>query len=159
VIELSAFRRPAEDILSRSIRFTLGGVDYVLPVRSIAANRDWKTHLDDSTSALLSSLDAAGDDLATVYGALSSQVDVLIDLLIEYAPTLLPTRDEIEQIEPDATSDVLDALREVWRAANPLVAISLDAMTPLEEPTPTSSPPTSGRRKSTAGSRTTSKVD
>lgn len=160
MIELSAFRRPAEDILSRSIRFTIGDVEYVVPVRSIAANREWKTRLDDSTAGLLSALEGAGDDLGVVYGALASQIDVLIDLLISYAPTLIPSRDEIEAIEPDATMDVLAACREVWRAANPLVAVGIDLLT-ASEPTPDapSSPPTSGRRKSTAGSRTTSKDD
>lgn len=153
MIELSALRRPAEDILGRSIRFTIGGVDYVLPVRSIRANREWKARLDASTVGLLSALEDSGDDLSSIYAALAQQGDVLIDLLIDYAPDgALPTREEIEDLEPDATMDVLHAVSEVWRAASPLVALSLDAMAAtVPIPDETSSPPTSGPRKSTGG--------
>ncbi len=159
MIELSVLRsRSAEDVLSRSVRVTIGGQEYVLPVRSMRANREWKQRLDATTSGLLSALEASEDDLSAIYAALAAQADDLIDLLVSYAPDVLPSRDEIEDIEPDASMDVLAAVREVWRAANPLVAMSLEAMAGIQ-PTPDSpfSPPSSGRPRSTAGPRRSSR--
>jgi hypothetical protein len=127
VIELGVLTRPAEDVLSRVVRITLGGTEYQLPVRSIRANRDWKERLDSTTTGLLTALDVSEDDLAAIYAALASQTDSLIDLLLSYDNSgVLPTRDELEAIEPDVSLDVLAAVREVWRAANPLVAKSLE---------------------------------
>jgi hypothetical protein len=153
VIELGVLTRPAEDVLSRVVRITLGGTEYQLPVRSIRANRDWKERLDSTTTGLLTALDVSEDDLAAIYAALASQTDSLIDLLLSYDNSgVLPTRDELEAIEPDVSLDVLAAVREVWRAANPLVAKSLELISSLAT-APDSSPPSSGPPRRTAGAR------
>lgn len=135
--------RPAGDILSRVVRFSLGGTEYVLPVRSIKANREWKATLDERTTGLLSGLEASGNDLSAIFGLLAAQIDDLIDMLLAYDTTdVLPTKDAIESIEPDASLDVLQAVREVWRAANPLVDTTMQSL--METiPEPDSSPPTS----------------
>lgn len=143
--------RPAGDILSRVVRVTLGGQEYALPVRSIRANREWKQQLDAEIAGLINGLDAAGDDYAAILGMLAGQTDALLTMLLSYDESgVLPTREAIEELEPDASVDVLNAVREVWRAANPLVAMTVERVTSLTTPSPPTSsppPPTAGRRK------------
>lgn len=146
------FDRPAGDILGRVVRVTLGGRVYEMPVRSIRANREWRAALDERTASLLDGLKVKGNDVAGIYEALSSQLDDLIDMLLAYdTADALPTRDEIEALEPDASLDVLAAVREVWRAANPLVATALARVatpdTGSSPPTSTSAPPTASARR------------
>lgn len=152
MLDVIAPTRPAEDVLSRVVRVTLGGKTYELPVRSIRANREWKASLDARFAALVAGLDAVEDRVA-LFEMLSHQVDDLIELLIAYDTAgILPTRDEIEAIEPDVSIELVAAVREVWRAANPLVATGIGRLTPTEASSPpTSSPPvsiTGPRRKS-----------
>jgi hypothetical protein len=156
VFDLTA-GRPAGDILSRTVRVRLGGSEYELPVRSIKANRDWRAALNAGTASLVSGLADSGDDFGAIYAALASQMDTLIDLLLSYdTSSILPTKDEIEAIEPDCSLDIVAAVREVWRAANPLVVTSLTAM---ETPASASSEPTSSPPTSTAGRRRKSKTN
>lgn len=144
--------RPAGDVLSRVVRVVIGGTEYVLPVRSIKANREWREALNAGTAGLLSGLTAADDDVGAIYAALAGQMDTLIDLLLGYDTSgVLPTKDQIEAIEPDCSLDIVYAVKEVWRAANPLVVTSLAAMETTDSGSsePTSSPPapTAGSRK------------
>lgn len=152
-------KRPAEDLIGRVVRVTLGGQTYELPVRSIRANREWKAGLDARLSAVLSrieSSDAADDARAALVAALSSQLDDLIEMLIAYDTSgVLPTREAIEDIEPDATLDIVRAVREVMRAASPLVVTALDRVTATQSSP--SSPPTSSRPVSITGPRRKSK--
>jgi hypothetical protein len=158
VFSESTTARPAGDVLSRVVRVTLGGQTYELPVRSIKANREWKAALDQQTQAFLSGLEGSGDDVSTIFGLLSGQADTLIDLLLSYDTAgVLPTREAIENIEPDASQDIVAACREVWRAASPLVVTSmtsfLAAITESDSSPPTSTPApptaTTRQRKST----------
>jgi hypothetical protein len=144
---IDAPRRSAEDILSRTVRVSLGGIEYPLRVRSIAANREWRQSLDLATRSFLA--DADEDDLAGLYDRLAAHADVLLDALLAYdTEGILPTAAEIEAIEPDATLDIVFAIREVWAAANPLLGISSQSspasmlMSPFFPPS--SSPPPSG---------------
>lgn len=149
--------RPADQIVSRTVRITLGGTPYELPVRSIRANREWKERLNAKTAALVTSLDSSGDDIAAVLGVLSTQIDDMIDLLVSYDTAgVLPSREEIEEIEPDPSGEIVAAVREVWRAANPLVATAIESA--ASTLTPPSSPPTSTRPVPMAGSRRKSKA-
>lgn len=157
MIDVFTATRPAGDILSRVVRVQLDGKSYELPVRSIKANREWKTNLNDRLAAMIGGLEASGDDYAALFGLIANQIDDLVDMLVSYDTSgILPSRDAILDIEPDASLDVLNAVREVWRAANPLVATTLAAIgTPIPESdvsSPlTSSPPvniTGRRRKS-----------
>jgi hypothetical protein len=152
--------RSAEDILSRVVRVTLGGQTYELPVRSIRANREWKANLEARLAMLvdrLTSADEADDARAALNDALASQVDDLIELLIAYDTAgVLPSREQIEEIEPDATMAIVMAVREVWRAANPLVATAIGRM--AETPTEPSSPPTSSPPVSITGPRKRSRT-
>lgn len=121
--------RSASDILGRVVRVTLGGQDYALPVRSIRANREWRASLDARTASLLGGLTEAGNDKADIFAVLAGQVDLLIDMLVSYDTSgVLPTREAIEDFEPDASVDVLTAVREVWAASSPLVATALAEM-------------------------------
>jgi hypothetical protein len=145
--------RPAGDILSRVVRFSLGGQTYELPVRSIKANREWKAALDQRTQAFLSGLESSGDDMASIFGLLAGQADTLIDLLLSYDTVgVLPTREAIEDIEPDASHDIVAACREVWRAASPLVVTSMTTLM-REIETSVSSPPTNTPQPPTATAR------
>lgn len=147
--------RPAGDILSRVVRVSLGGQTYELPVRSIKANREWKASLNARTASFIGGLEAAGEDSEAIYGQLAGQIDQLLDMLLSYDTAgVLPTRDEIESIEPDASQDIVAAVREVWRAANPLVATTMKMLTEVigtsvsSLATSTPRPPTAtGRRR------------
>ncbi len=150
-------RRSAGDILSRTVTVTLGGQEYSLLVRSIADNRAWRLALDEATVHLLDGLET--DELSAVYDLLSGQIEVMIDLLLSYdTEGVLPTREAIEAIEPDASIEVIDAVREVWLAANPLVAASLRLGTEAQAAIQSGalSPPTSGLPLSGAGRPDTS---
>jgi hypothetical protein len=158
MLDLLGNGRPAGDILSRTVRITLGGKEYSLPVRSIKANREWLAKVNGQTVALLKGLDTSGDDLGALMGLLGNQIDPLIDLLLAYdSEGVLPTRDEIESIEPDASLDVLEAVQGVWRAANPLVGTSITSMTTGEALGNVSSVPTSSPPRNGAGRRSRSK--
>lgn len=157
MLDVIAPSRSAEDILSRVVRVTLGGQTYELPVRSIKANREWKASLDARLSSVLArieSSDEAEDSRAALVAALSSQVDDLIDMLLAYDTAgVLPSREAIEDIEPDATLDIVRAIRGVLNAASPLVVAALARMTQTEP----SSPPTSSSPVSITGPRRKSK--
>jgi hypothetical protein len=153
MLDLIGNGRPAGDILSRVVRVTLGGKEYELPVRSIKANREWLATVNGQTAAMLTGLDTMGDDIEALLNALGNHIDPLIDLLTAYDHTgVLPSKDEIEAIEPDASLEVLDAVQGVWRAANPLLATAVETAT-RSEPANASSPPTSSPRPNGAGSR------
>lgn len=151
-------QRPAEDILGRVVRVTLGDTVYQLPVRSIKANRDWKAALDSGLVGLLEAMTAAGADGEAISTTLSQYLDEMIELLLSYDTVgILPTKDEIEVLEPDASRDVYNAVREVWRAANPLLVMAVRGMVAQSIPTEPSLPPTSSPPTSITGRRTSSK--
>ena len=148
--------RPAGDILSRSVRITLDGIEYVLPVLRIAGNRRWKAQLDAATVGLVDSLEGSGDDVGAILALLASQTDTLLDLLISYDTTgVLPSREAIEETAYE--DELLLAVRGVWRAANPLVAIGIEESPIPAPPTNGSLPPTSTSPTPTAGRRKKSK--
>lgn len=153
-------RRSAEDLLGGRVRVSIGGAEYELRVRSIRANREWKAKLDAQTSRLISELEEGGDDIPALLGALSNQVEPLLDMLLAYdVDGVLPSREAILDLEPDASMDVVNACREVWRAASPLVVASLAQMTTLAAIQPIdSSKPSSSRRPRTGGSRRRSRT-
>jgi len=152
MLDFYANPRPAEGILSRTLRVTLNETIYELPVLRIAGNRRWKAQLDQVTISLVDQLEGAGDDLPGILAALGSQTDALLDLLISYDEThVLPDRAVIEDTVYD--DELLRAVQEVWRAANPLVVTSMATMeaairtSASSTPTNTSPRPTAGRRK------------
>lgn len=140
--------RPAGDILSRSVRLTLGDKQYVLPVLTIGGNRRWMEKLDAELTTVLSRLRRAGTRAPELYDVLAGQLDAMIDLLTAYDTThVLPPRDEI--LEQTYEDELIAAVQEVWRTANPLVAMAVDRIRTREALTnaslaPTSSPPPSG---------------
>lgn len=159
MLDVIAPSRSAEDILSRVVRVTIGGQTYELPVRSIRANREWKAGLDARLSHVLARIEAsdtAEDSRAALVAALSSQVDDLIDMLIAYDTSgVLPSREAIEDIEPDATLDIVRAVRGVMNAASPLVVAALARISGTR--TEPSSPPTSSAPVNITGPRRKSK--
>lgn len=150
--------RPAEQVLSRTVRITLGGATFELPVRSIRANREWKAQLDAATAHFLENLPSESDEVtgkwAALVAAFDGHIDELIDVLVAYDTSGVLSKDAIEGIEPDATNEVVMALREVWRAASPLVVTAVQTMVMeaiSDSSPPTNTPPTptgSRRRKS-----------
>lgn len=148
--------RPAGDVLSRSVRITLGDTEFVLAVLFVAGNERWLAALNAKFDGLTDRLVAAGRDTAAIYNALGDQPDDLIELLISYdtdggrRPGVLPSAPEIKELTYE--TDLLIAAREVWRAASPLVVMRvaeglrlMDEAQTSASSLPTSSPPTSTR--------------
>lgn len=140
--------RSAGDILSRTVRLTLGGKEYVLPVLTIGGNRRWQAQLDRELGAILNALRKAGRNAPGVVEVLDGQVDKMLDLITSYDTTgVLPDRDTL--IEQTYEAELIEAVQEVWLAANPLAAIGLRRLRMIAAPTsessePTSSPPPNG---------------
>jgi hypothetical protein len=153
--------RPAGDILSRSVRLKLGATEYVLEVLFIAGNERWKAAIDGKFSGVVNRLNLAGNDTGAILAALGDQPDDLLDLIYSYDTDegrregVLPPRAVLK--ESVYEGDLLTAVREVWRAANPLVVMRIEAaakglVEAMAEPTTNdTSPPTSSPPKSTAG--------
>jgi hypothetical protein len=145
--------RPVEQMLSRVVRITLGGETYELPVRSMRANREWKEQLDAKTASLIATLGESGNDPSAVLAALSTQPESLLEMLISYdSHGILPSKQELEDHEPDLSGELVAAVREVWRAASPLVVTAV-MPTPEEIEGLLSSPPTNTSPTPTAGNR------
>lgn len=159
MIDIFSAERPAEDVLGRVVRITLGGTEYELTVLTIAGNKRWKATLDSRLTSVLDGLEASDNSIA-VFAVLETQVDAMVDLLVDYdtdsgnRPGVLPARDVIE--ETTYEHELLTAVREVWRAANPFVLASLAAATAALQVSD-SSEPTNSSRPRTAGSRKRSK--
>lgn len=130
-------RRSAEDIFAGRIRVELGGTTYTMPVRSRKANREWLESLDLSFATLLANLEDI-DDGEQVLRLLFSATDQFLDALVSYdAGRSLPPRGVIDDEATDM--EIVRAVMEVWRAANPLVAIAL-GLAPSETASPMSTP-------------------
>lgn len=151
-------RQPG-DILAGRIRMSFGGQAYVLPVRSIAANEEWLASLDAGTGALVDGLMAAGDDTSVIIATLGAGSEAMPALLMSYDEThVLPPWEELKQVA--RPHELMLAVFEVWRAANPLVDIAIGALlvemrqrlasVRPSEPTSSSPPPTAGRRRKPA---------
>jgi hypothetical protein len=145
--------RSAADILAGRIRVLLGGVIYELPVLSRAASRTWRETLDLRFIALSADLERAGDNAAEVLARLLAETDAMLDMLYAYDQTgVLPSRDLLEGTASDP--EILHAVIEVWRAANPLAATLAET---IEPPTSgTSSEPPSGLPRPMDGAQTSS---
>jgi hypothetical protein len=146
---LDQIGRSAEDILSRSVRLTLGGREFVLPVLTIAGNRRWKATLDAELASVLAALRKAGKQTPELLDLLEGQIDKMLDLLIAYDEThVLPPKDELAEIAYE--DELTKAVQEVWRAANPLVVTAaMAAMREIQRLG--TSPLTSSQQPSTAG--------
>jgi hypothetical protein len=153
--------RSAGDILSRSVRLVLGDTEYALPVLFIAGNERWKAAIDAKFNGVVTRLDEAGNDTARILAALGDQPDDLLDLIYSYDTDegrregVLPDREDLK--ESVYEGDLLAAVREVWRAANPLVVMRIEAAArdlveaTAARTTSESSPPTSSSPTPTAG--------
>lgn len=152
MLELIGNGRPAGDLLSRVVRITLGGVEYALPTLPIAGNKRWKSQLDARLTGLVEAASAGGDDLEAILAALSTQVDDLIELLLSYDTSgVLPPRERLEETVYE--DELLAAVQEVWRAANPLVGMAVTAAVVMAGlPDNGSSGRTSSPRRRGAGS-------
>lgn len=140
--------RSATDILAGRVRVLLGGKVYDLPVLPRAASRRWLEGLDARFAALGGELEAAGNDTPRILTLLSTQTEALYELLRSYDQSnVLPPREEIDEVASD--TQILRAVLEVWRAANPLAAALAERSEPSTsgtspEPPITSRPPTDG---------------
>lgn len=160
MLDLLSGGRSAEDILGRVARVTLGGVTYELPVLPIAGNRRWKEGLDARLAATVDGLE--GDNPAAVFLAIEEQADALLDVIIAYDKSgVLPPKDELLEVVYE--HELIAALREVWRAANPFATYAIEAvrsqMATTAPTTSDSSPPTSTPPRRTGGRRKSSKVN
>lgn len=116
--------RPIEDILAERIVIVLGGKRHTLPVLAMRQHREWEEALDPALVQLLNTVRDDGDDIGAVIRALASSAWPFVDLLLSYAPGLLPGADEI--VETNTELGLLIAILEVWRAGHPLADIGLE---------------------------------
>lgn len=127
--------RSAADILAGRIRLVLGGTGYELPVLPRRASREWLAALDGRFAHLARELDQAADDAPRILGLLAGQSGVLLEMLRSYDTSgILPAAEYLDDYASD--SEILVAMVEVWRAANPLAATLAEA---AEETSTTSS--------------------
>lgn len=134
--------RTAADILAGRVRVSLGGVIFDLPVLPRAQSRRWLETLDQRFQNLAVALDQAGDDTPQIMALLVSETDALYDVLLSYdRDHVLPSRDEADELATDA--EILQAVLEVWRAANPLAVMAAPKEPPMDGTSPVlpSSPP------------------
>lgn len=148
--------RTVEDVLAGRLRVTLGGEQYVLPVRSIASNRRWVESLDAEMGSVLVAVIKAGDemDMSGIGNALLRlPISQLLDLVIAYDEAgVLPPKAELEEVT--RPHEVLAALHGIRRVENPLADAGLTAISSviagMQSPAPTNSPHGNGasrRRK------------
>ncbi len=158
--------RPAEDVLSRALRLTLGGKEYVLAVLFIAGNERWREYERKTTAAFVTALEIKGQTTRQIIDAFATQTDLQLDLLYAYDTDcghregVLPPREELKEVLYE--DDLNEALKEVVRAANPKAYVAagaaLQAMQAAAErltQTPSSSP-SSSSPASTGGPPSTS---
>jgi len=142
--------RTAEDILAGRVRVVLGGVQYALPVLPRRRSREWLEALDARFAEIASALDEAADDKPRILALLTTQTTGLLEMLRAYDVTdVLPAPEYLDEFATD--SEVLVAMVEVWRAANPLadsLAATADEGTDGTSSALSSSspPPTGGTR-------------
>lgn len=153
--------RAIEDIIAERVRLTIGGEVYSLPAKVVEDNEAWLAGLNTDFSALMNALANAENDTTAVVGLLTRDPDWLIDHLISYDHTgVLPDKEAIRKTLTPIK--LLMAVAEVWRAANPLVditlaAMSLDNLLAITAPAPpASSPRTASSPRNTNGRRVTS---
>ncbi len=153
--------RAIEDIIAERVRLTIGGEEYVLPAKVVEDNEAWLAGLNADFRGLMGALANAENDTSALVGLLTRDPNWLIDHLLSYDHTgVLPDRETIRKsLTP---IKLLMAVAEVWRAANPLVditlaAVTLDNLMAITAPVPSaSSPRTGSSRRSTNGRRATS---
>jgi hypothetical protein len=158
-------RAPA-DILSGVARVTLGDRTYVLRALPRRQAAEWNASIDGRLHSLLGGLDEAGNDVSTILPLLVAEPDALFDSLLTYDRDGILPRDLID--ETATNNEILVAVLEVWRAANPFVDAALGALrlAPMlstlfapssTPPAPGAGPPdTSTATKPTNGSSPTS---
>lgn len=118
--------RSVADILSGRIQIVLGGVPYIIHVLPRRASREWITKLDQRFAEVTSALDQAENDAPRILALLTAHTDYMIQMLREYdIEGVLPDDEFIETYATDG--EILAAMVEVWRAANPLAAIGAEA--------------------------------
>jgi len=119
--------RSTADILAGRIRITIGRNEHVLPVLTRAAESRWLASLDASFNAYAAALDSAPDS-GVALGLLAAHPDELYEMLLAYDEThVLPSH--AEWIETGTSAEVVYAILEVWRAANPLLDYAVAATT------------------------------
>lgn len=144
--------RSAADILAGRIPVLLGGTSYDLKVLPRAPSKRWVEQLDSRFAVLAGNLEQAGNDTPEIMSLLVAETDALYEMLLSYDQDhVLPPRDEIDEVATDA--QILHAVLEVWRAAHPLVATTIDSTRSTSGP---SSGPPSSLPPSTDGGPTTS---
>lgn len=145
--------RPAEDVLSRTVRITLGDATYALRVLTIAGNERWRMELDASTALIVDTLVAQGDDAEAILRTLSTDADRLIELLVAFDTDCgrqegrLPAPAVLKEMAYE--DQLIQAVREVWQAANPLAELGIRNIARAISLPPSSSspPPTAGWRR------------
>lgn len=149
MVESLGSERSIDDVLAGRLRVTLGGKEYVLPVRSIASNRRWVEGLDAELGGLLALVSEAGDDYAQLTEAFTSVgAEQLLELVLAYDDDHILPPEIAEEARPH---EVLRAVMDIRRVQNPLADAGLAAMANaiagMLLPAPTNSPPPSGASK------------
>lgn len=118
--------RSSADILSGRINIVLGGLPYTLPVLPRRASKEWVEALDGRYAGMVDSLSEAGDDTGRILAVVAGHSELNLASLRAYDVNgILPDDEYVDEWATDA--EILAAVIEVWRAANPLVATIVDA--------------------------------
>jgi hypothetical protein len=148
--------RTTADILAGRLRLTIGGREYALRVLPRSAEADWLARLDRSFNTFAAALETAPDS-ASALSLLAAHPDELYEMLLAYdVDGVLPSASEWR--DTGTSAEVIYAILEVWRAANPLVDYAVAATTaawtsgtPLDRSS-TSPPSTDGPSTSSSDS-------
>lgn len=118
--------RSAADILNGRITIVLAGIPYVIGVLPRRASREWAMALDAKFAEVTRALEGAADDAPLILQILTGHTDYMIEMLRAYdVENILPDDEFVETYATDG--EILAAMVEVWRAANPLAAIGAEA--------------------------------
>lgn len=154
--------RSAEDIWSEIIRVRLGGTEYALPMLSMDENAEWKDLVRKEAAQAFGALEGL-DSIDSILVLLSTiETVTLVRLLKAYDHDgVLPDEPAIRSTCSEQS--VLRAFLEVFSAANPTLAVTVDLLVRnpemirvlVSELAPRRAP-SSGSQPSTDGPRDTS---
>lgn len=138
--------RRASDQLRGVVRLSAGGEERVLPALTIAESEAWIGSLDATLASIVDAAAATADgsspeeELALLLSALAAETPVLVTALADYDRTgVLGGVDGIRAAF--RAGEVIAALLQIWRAANPLADIALLGMATSGTSSARTSPP------------------
>jgi hypothetical protein len=116
--------RSVDDMLAERVRVQLGGETYVLPVKTMHAQREWEESLDGELARMLRLVQQEEGEIGDLIRSLSETSLRFVDLLLSYDDgNVLPDKDTIARTNTEVA--LMFAVLEVWRAGHPKADIGL----------------------------------